>query len=79
MSSLKNCWVNFFKRKEIFEEIDEKVVDAWAEDKTVGDLIKSLSKEQKKVFYNLRILDCGLEKTEYIIDISIKLPDFEGY
>lgn len=79
MIEIKNYWTGRVKDKEIFQKIDEKLVDAWAEDLTMGDLINSLSEEELETFYRLKIVDCGLEKTESIIDISIKLPNFEGY
>lgn len=79
MSNIKNYWTDLLRSKEAFNNIDEKVVDAWVEDKTVGDFIKSLTNEELEVFYKLKIIDCGLEKTNSVIDMSIKLPDFEGY
>lgn len=79
MIEIKNYWTNLVEEKEIFNKIDEKIIDAWAEDLTMGDLLNSLSKEELDTFYRLKIVDCGLEKTESIIDISIKLPNFEGY
>ena len=59
-----------------FNEIDEKIVEAWSEDMTIGDLIQSFSKEQLELFYQLKLVDCGIEKTESVIDISVKLPEF---
>lgn len=79
MIEIKNYWTDLVKDKEIFNKIDEKIVDAWADDLTIGDLLNSFSKEELDAFYRLKIVDCGLEKTESIIDISIKLPNFEGY
>jgi hypothetical protein len=76
---MKNYWLGLLNRREIFKEIDEKIVDAWADDKTFGDLLDSLTKEEKDVFLSLRITDCGAELTESQIDISMKLPEFEGY
>ena len=74
---MKNYWLSSSDRREIFDEIDEKIVDAWVEDKTIGDLIESLTEEEKKVFLSLKIIDCGAELTESQLDISVKLPEFE--
>jgi hypothetical protein len=74
---MKNYWLSLSDKREIFDEIDEKIVDAWIEDKTIGDLIDSLTEEEKKVFLSLKITDCGAELTESQLDISIKLPEFE--
>lgn len=79
MNDINNYWTNLSCNREIFNNIDEKVVDVWVDDKTVGDLILSLNKEELELFYKLKIVDCGLEKTNSVIDLSIKLPDFEGY
>ena len=74
---MKNYWLSLSDKREIFDEIDEKIVDAWVEDKTIGDLIESLTEEEKKVFLSLKIIDCGAELTESQLDISVKLPEFE--
>ena len=50
---MKNYWLFLSNQREIFDEIDEKIVDAWVEDKTVGDFIESLTEEEKKVFLSL--------------------------
>jgi len=74
---MKNYWLSLIDKREIFDEIDEKIVDAWVEDKTIGDFIESLTEEEKKVFLSLKIIDCGAELTESQLDISVKLPEFE--
>jgi hypothetical protein len=74
---MKNYWLSLSDKREIFDEIDEKIVDAWVEDKTIGDLIESLTEEEKKVFLSLKIIDCGAELTDSQLDISVKLPEFE--
>ena len=40
---MKNYWLSLSDKREIFDEIDEKIVDAWIEYKTIGDLIQSLT------------------------------------
>ena len=74
---MKNYWLSLSNQREIFDEIDEKIVDAWVEDKTIGDFIESLTEEERKVFLSLKITDCGAELTESQLDISVKLPEFE--
>lgn len=58
----------------LFSSIDDKVVETWTEEKTIGDLLKLLTDDELKIFYKFKIVDCGLEKTEKIIDISLKIP-----
>jgi hypothetical protein len=74
---MKNYWLSLSDKREIFQEIDEKIIDAWVEDKTIGDLMASFTEEEKKVFLSLKITDCGAELTESQIDISVQLPEFE--
>ena len=71
---VKNYWLFLSNQREIFQEIDEKIVDAWVEDKTIGFFIESLTEKEKEVFLSLKITDCGAELTESQVDISLKLP-----
>jgi|694.fasta_scaffold00614_52 hypothetical protein len=58
----------------IFNSIDNKVVETWTEDKTFGDLMSMLSDDELKIFYKLKLVDSGLDITDKVMNISLKIP-----
>jgi hypothetical protein len=58
----------------IFNSIDNKVVETWTEDKTFGDLMSMLSDDELKIFYKLKLVDSGLDITDKVMKISLKIP-----
>lgn len=59
----------------IFNSIDNKIVETWTEDKTFGDLMSMLSDDELKIFYKLKLVDSGLDVTDKVINISLKIPE----
>lgn len=74
---MENYWLRLLDRLEIFQKIDEKIIDAWIDELTIGDLLNSMTENEKKLFLSLKVVDCGAELTGNQIDISVKLPEFE--
>jgi hypothetical protein len=83
MESIEMDWLNCFNKNlvkendpkiEILRSIDNKIVDNWAEEKTIGDLINSLDQKELELFYSLKIIDTG-KYGDNQLDLSIAIPD----
>ena len=83
MESIEMDWLNCFNKNlvkendpqiETLRSIDDKIVDNWAEEKTLGDLINSLDQKELDLFYSLKIIDTG-KYGDNQLDISIAIPD----
>jgi len=62
------------KNLETLKSIDEKIVDNWLEEKTLGDLLGSFNKKELELFYSLKITDTG-KYGEDQLDLSISIPN----
>ena len=79
-------WLNCFNKNkpakddkndlqvETLRSIDDKIVDNWAEEKTIGDLLHSLDKKELDLFYSLKIIDTG-KYGDNQLDLSIAIPN----
>jgi len=83
MENIKMDWLNCFNKNliqenspqiETLRSIDDKIVDNWVEEKTLGDLINSLDQKELDLFYSLKIIDTG-KYGDNQLDISIAIPD----
>ena len=54
MTNLKNKWLNQSKNKQLLEDLDEHIMNGWASDVTVGELINSLPDMLKEFFLNMK-------------------------
>lgn len=72
---MKNYWITRVAKKRLLRQIDDKLVDSWVENETIGEFIERLTPKEKRFFLSLKIIDTGAELTNNQIDLSI---NFEG-
>jgi hypothetical protein len=53
-ANLKNPWLNSAKSRQLLEDLDEHIMNGWASDATLGELINSLPNELRDFFLNMK-------------------------
>jgi hypothetical protein len=53
-SNLKNTWLNNDKPQQMLENLDEHLMNGWASEVTLGQLINSLPNELRDFFLDMK-------------------------
>jgi len=53
-SNLNNPWLKNAKTRQMLEDLDEHIMNGWASDVTLGQLLESLPDDLKKFFLNMK-------------------------
>ena len=53
-SNLKNPWLTGSKQRQMLEDLDEHIMNGWASDATLGDLLNSLPDDLKDFFLKMK-------------------------
>lgn len=69
-----NHWLTKSKRKKILNDIDDLGMEVWSNDGTLGDFIRSLSKEQKDFLMSLSLSDFVCDINQDIISLELTDP-----
>lgn len=72
---MKNYWITRSKKKKLLKRIDDKLIDSWVDDKSIGEFLSSLTHREKKFFLSLKIVDSGAETINNQLDLSISFED----
>lgn len=72
-ANLKNRWLKSKKNINLLEDLDEHIMNGWASDVTLGQLISSLPDELRDVFLNMKF--SSPYETEKGFDLSLTIGD----
>jgi hypothetical protein len=71
---MQNYWLNILDKKRLFKEVDEKGLEVWNEDRTLGDLFASLNDEQTDFLMNMKVRDFFSDSNEIAYGIELISP-----
>ena len=74
---MKNYWITRSRKKRLLKIVDDKLIDCWVDNKTIGDFLDSLTIKEKKFFLSLKIIDSGAEAVNNQLDLSISFEDLK--
>lgn len=72
-ANLKNRWLKSKKNINLLEDLDEHIMNGWASDVTLGQLINSLPDELRDVFLNMKF--SSPIETDSGFDLSLTIGD----
>ena len=75
---MKNYWTTRARKKRLLKAIDDKLIDCWIDNSSIGEFLNSLSVRERKFFLSLKIIDSGAEAVNNQLDLSISFEDSKG-
>ena len=72
MSATQNKWLKIRNNSSLAQKLDALMMEAWANDVSLGDFIKSLPKDLEDFFLSMNF-EAPLTNDEGI-DISLRIP-----
>jgi len=71
---MKNHWLSSVKKKKLFRAVDDAGMEVWSSDGTLGELLKSLNREQLNFFLSLQLADFSCEIDDETFRIELTFP-----
>jgi len=71
---MNNHWLSTVKKKKMFRAIDDVGMEVWSSDGTFGELLKSLSKQQREFILLLQLSDFSCDLNEETFRIELTFP-----
>lgn len=70
--NLKNCWLKQTKNQQMLEDLDEHLMNGWASEVTIGQLLESLPDELKSFFLNMKFSSPNDTKAGFDLSLFIE-------
>jgi len=71
---MNNHWLSTVKKKKMFSSIDDVGMEVWSSDGNLGELLKSLSKQQRDFILSLQLSDFSCDINEETFRIELTFP-----